>query len=311
MPTVDRQSPPIGRFAPSPTGDLHFGSLVAAVASFLQARHAGGQWLVRIDDIDPPREVPDSATRIIQELRHFGMISDSPVLFQSCRGTAYRAALEWLLERNLAYWCGCSRSDLPPSGIYPGTCSKGLPAGKQPRAVRLRVPDESIGFEDLIQGSIVENLQQTVGDFVIWRADGLPAYQLAAVVDDAFQGVTEVVRGSDLLDSTARQISLQRRLGLPTPCYAHHPVATDAGGRKLGKRLGSDPVGRLSTSQTLLRSLRFLGQPCPDGLALAETWQWALANWRLASVPRMRAIPIADNDRSGGLARMKPDRQTV
>lgn len=299
MPTVDRQSPPIGRFAPSPTGDLHFGSLVTAVASFLQARHAGGRWLLRIDDIDPPREVPDSARRIIRELGRFKMTSDAPVLFQSRRGAAYQTALEWLLKRNLAYWCGCSRSDLPPSGTYPGTCSRGLPAGKKPRAVRLRVADEPIAFEDLIQGPIVENLRQTVGDFVIWRADGLPAYQLAAVVDDAFQGVTEVVRGSDLLDSTARQISLQRRLGLPTPGYAHLPVATDAHGRKLSKRLGSDPLGRLWTSHTLRRSLRFLGQPCPAGLALDETWQWALTNWRLDGVPRMRAIAIAENDRAG------------
>ena len=223
--------PPVGRFAPSPTGDLHFGSLLAAVASNLQVRSRGGQWLLRVDDIDPPREVPGSADRIIGDLRRLGMPPDDAVLYQSQRTQAYEAARDKLLEEGLAFWCGCSRSELPRSGVYPGTCRTGLPRGKSPRAVRLRVGSKPVIFDDAIQGPVRDDLQETVGDFVIWRADGLPAYQLAVVVDDAFQGVSEVVRGADLLESTGRQIYLQGRLGLPTPSYAHHPVPGRSGRR--------------------------------------------------------------------------------
>lgn len=275
-----------GRFAPSPTGDLHFGSLIAAVASFLQAKSGGGRWLVRIEDVDRPREVPGSALRILSELKRFGMVSDGPVLYQSQRTAAYEKAIDYLLVRNQAYWCGCSRSDLPASGIYPGTCREGLPAGKSPRSVRLRVLDESIGFDDLIQGAIRENLSETVGDFVIRRADGLAAYQLAVVVDDAFQKVTEVVRGADLLDSTARQIHLQNSLGLDTPVYAHHPVAVGEDSKKLSKRTASDPIAGQSTDQALSIALRFLGHPCPEGLGLDGLWRWALDNWQLSRIPR-------------------------
>ncbi len=278
-----------GRFAPSPTGDLHFGSLVAAVASYLQAKSGGGQWLVRIEDIDPPREVPGSAERILAELKRFGMEPDQRVLYQSSRTAAYETALEKLLESGQAYWCGCSRSDLPASGRYPGTCRTGLPAGKSPRAIRLRVPHRPVVFHDRIQGLIEQNLAESVGDFVIRRADGLAAYQLAVVVDDAYQGVTEVVRGADLLDSTARQIHLQHCLGLETPEYAHHPIATGTDGRKLSKRLGSDPISNLSASKALERCLRFLSQPCPPGLGLQALWGWALENWRL---PEISSPPI-------------------
>lgn len=275
----------VGRFAPSPTGDLHFGSLVAAVASYLQARASGGRWLVRVEDIDPPREVPGSAERILSDLGQFGLTSDEPVIYQSRRSGAYDEALGRLLDEGLAFPCGCSRSDLPSSGVYPGTCRAGIPAGKTPRSVRLRVEDETIRFHDRIQGAVEQNLAESVGDFVIRRADGLAAYQLAVVVDDAFQGVTEVVRGADLLDSTARQIHLQRCLGLNTPEYAHHPVAVDGEGRKLSKRLGSDPLDANSPDRALAAALRFLGQPCPPELDRAETLDWALANWRLAAVP--------------------------
>ena len=275
----------IGRFAPSPTGDLHFGSLVAAVASYLQAKSAGGQWLIRVEDIDPPREVPGSADRILEDLQRFGMRPDQPVLYQSGRSEAYQLALTELLDQGQAYWCGCSRSELPASGIYPGTCSDGLPKGKSPRSVRLRVNDVTISFTDLVQGRIKENLQEMVGDFVIRRADGLAAYQLAVVVDDAFQGVTEVVRGADLLGSTARQIHLQNCLGLATPAYAHHPVATGSDGMKLSKRLGSDPVASSPPAQVLEMALRFLGQPCPGGLSDKALWAWALNNWRLSRIP--------------------------
>jgi len=277
---------PTGRFAPSPTGELHFGSLIAAVASYLQAKSRGGRWLVRVEDIDPPREVPGSAERILRDLQRFGMQSDQPVLYQSKRTEAYESAVRHLLDSGHAYWCGCSRSELPASGVYPGTCRAGLPAGKKPRSVRLRIRDESIGFTDQVQGPVRENLAESVGDFIIRRADGLAAYQLAVVIDDAFQGVTEVVRGADLLGSTTRQIHLQRCLGLPTPVYAHHPVALGSDGAKLGKRLGSDPIACSSPQRALELALRFLGQPCPPEPGLPELWNWALENWQLSKIPR-------------------------
>jgi glutamyl-Q tRNA(Asp) synthetase len=275
-----------GRFAPSPTGDLHLGSLIAAVASFLQAKSAGGRWLVRIEDIDPPREVAGSANRILQDLQRFGLLPDQPVLYQSERTETYESAIQQLLDSNQAYWCGCSRSELPPSGIYPGTCSRGLPTGKSPRSVRLRVRDSVINFTDLIQGFIQENLPESAGDFVIRRADGLAAYQLAVVLDDDYQGVTEVVRGSDLLGSTARQVYLQNCLGLSTPIYAHHPVAIGEDGQKLSKRLGSDPVAASDPGRALEVVLGFLGQPYPPGLDLAGLLKWALENWQLSRIPR-------------------------
>jgi glutamyl-Q tRNA(Asp) synthetase len=284
--------PPVGRFAPSPTGDLHFGSLLAAVASNLQVRSRGGQWLLRVDDIDPPREVPGSADRIIGDLRRLGMPPDDAVLYQSQRTQAYEAARDKLLEEGLAFWCGCSRSELPRSGVYPGTCRAGLPRGKSPRAVRLRVGSEPVIFDDAIQGPVREDLQETVGDFVIWRADGLPAYQLAVVVDDAFQGVSEVVRGADLLESTGRQIYLQGRLGLPTPSYAHHPVAIGPDGLKLSKRFRADPVAALQPADALRAALNFLGQECPGELCLEATWEWALANWSLSRIPRRLQHPL-------------------
>ena len=292
MQHAGRPRPPVGRFAPSPTGDLHFGSLLAAVASFLQAKARGGEWLLRVDDIDPPREVPGSADRIIRDLQRFGMHPDGPVLYQSRRTPAYEAARDRLLESGLAFWCGCSRAELPRSGVYPGTCRAGLPPGKAPRAVRLRVGPEPVFFEDKIQGPIREDLQETIGDFVIWRADGLPAYQLAVAVDDAFQNVSEVVRGGDLLDSTSRQVYLQSRLALPTPTYAHHPVAVDEDGRKLSKRFGADPVAALPPEQALRAALNFLGQHCPNELSLEATWDWALANWKLSRIPRRLQRPL-------------------
>ncbi len=283
-----------GRFAPSPTGDLHFGSLLAAVASFAQAKVSGGQWLLRIEDIDPPREVPGSAARIVADLQWFGMHSDRPVLYQSTRMATYRNALQELLDRGLAYWCGCSRSELPQSGVYAGTCRNGLPGGKRRRVVRLKVEPEPVRFTDQVQGDVTVSLQQSVGDFVIWRADGLPAYQLAVVVDDAFQQITEVVRGADLLASTARQIQLQRGLGLLTPRYAHHPVAVGADGHKLSKRTSSDPVRTTPPVSSLQAALRFLGQPCPTGagLNLDGTWRWALDHWSPSRVPRQLEIPL-------------------
>ncbi len=273
-----------GRFAPSPTGDLHFGSLISAVASFLQAKRVNGEWLIRVEDIDPPREVPGSAKQILEDLNRLGMNSDRPVLLQSTRTAAYDSAINTLLSEGKAFWCGCSRKDLPPSGIYPGTCRSGLAPGTSARTVRLSVAGSTIRFSDLIQGAVEENLEQSSGDFIIRRADGLPAYQLAVVVDDAYQGITEIVRGADLLDSTARQIRLQHALGLPTPTYAHHPLALDGNGKKLGKRFASDPINMLHAASSVRAALQFLGQKPPVDLDLNELWLWAITNWNIESI---------------------------
>jgi glutamyl-Q tRNA(Asp) synthetase len=290
MESQDHTAKYIGRFAPSPTGDLHFGSLVAAIASYLQARKSAGKWFIRVEDIDPPREVPGSSERILQELSRFGMCSDDAPLYQSHRTPAYKDACETLLAEGRAFRCACSRKDLPDSGIYPGTCRNGILAGKSARSIRLKVENTAIQFTDRVQGDIKDTLDNTSGDFVIWRADDLPAYQLAVVVDDAFQGITEVVRGVDMLDSTTRQIYLQSCLGLPAPAYAHHPLATQADGSKLSKRHGSDPVNTAPAAEVARLALDFLGQLPPMGLGLQELMKWAVAEWKLERVPRRPAI---------------------
>ncbi len=250
---------PRGRFAPSPTGALHLGSLVAALGSWLMARHRGGDWLVRMEDLDPPREVPGAAEQQIQALAAFGMTSDAPVLWQSRRGDAYAAALQRLVAAGLAFECRCSRSDLAATGGIHRRCVAGN--RQRPAAIRLRVPDQVVEFNDGLQGRQAQSLAADVGDFVLRRADGPWAYQLAVVVDDAAQGITDVVRGADLLDSTPRQILLQRQLGLPEPAYAHLPLLVDAHGNKLGKSLASMPVDPTAPGPALLAAWRFLGQP--------------------------------------------------
>lgn len=288
------QRPYRGRFAPSPTGDLHFGSLVAAVASYLDARCHHGAWLVRIEDIDPPREVPGSADRILEDLARLGMTSDEQVLYQSSRIEAYATITGSLLKNGDAYWCGCSRSDLPSSGIYPGTCRGGLPPGREARAVRLRTNDDSLMFIDGLQGEITVNLHDSVGDFVIRRADGLPAYQLAVAADDHFQNITHIVRGADLLDSTSRQIFLQQRLGYSTPGYTHIPVAMGKDGTKLSKRSAADPVKFLEPSDAVATALAFLGHEPPRCDSLEEIWEWALLNWNMENVPGENEIRMDD-----------------
>lgn len=251
-----------GRFAPSPTGSLHFGSLVAAVGSWLCARHAGGRWLVRMEDIDPPREVPGSAAGILAALPAFGLVADEPVLFQSRRRAAHDAAFEQLRADGRLFACWCSRSDLAASGGMhrDGVCVS--PEDPQrPPAWRLRAPDDEVGFDDALQGPQRQNLREAVGDFVIRRADGLYSYQLACVVDDAYQGITEVVRGADLLDSTPRQIHLQRCLGLPTPHYLHLPLVLDGEGRKLSKSSQATDIDSTNPLPALRRALAFLGVP--------------------------------------------------
>jgi glutamyl-Q tRNA(Asp) synthetase len=259
-----------GRFAPSPTGSLHLGSLTAAVASWLFARAENGRWLVRIEDIDTQRVVPGSAEEILAALQRYGLEWDGEVVWQSQRTALYEAALDRLRAAGLVYDCACSRADLQraasaPHGaeaVYPGTCRNGLPDGKAARAIRFRAPDEVIAFEDRIRGRIEEHVARQTGDFVVRRADGLFAYQLAVIVDDAEQGITQVVRGVDLLDSTARQIALQRALGYATPQYAHIPLVTNPDGSKLGKRDGSLPLPTLDEArvrETLAAALRHLG----------------------------------------------------
>ena len=248
-----------GRFAPSPTGPLHFGSLVAALGSWLLARHAGGAWLVRIEDIDPPREVAGAAEQQLRTLSAFGLRPDEPVARQSARGALYQDALDRLLARGDAFVCHCSRTTLAGQDGIHHRCAPG--ALRWDPAVRLRVGDGSVvRFEDAIQGTVVQDVAREVGDVVLRRADGLWAYQLAVVVDDAAQGITDVVRGADLLDSTPRQILLQRALDLPTPRYAHLPLVVDAEGRKLSKSLSALPVDGAEPLPALRAAWMALGQ---------------------------------------------------
>jgi glutamyl-Q tRNA(Asp) synthetase len=251
-----------GRFAPSPTGLLHFGSLVAAVGSWLCARHAGGQWLLRVEDIDPPREVPGAAQNMLAALPAFGLVADAPPLFQSRRIAAYDTAFEQLHAAGHLFPCWCSRTALAAADIAhrDGACLAPPDPSREP-AWRLRSPDLDIAFDDRLQGPQRENLREQAGDFVIRRADGLYAYQLACVVDDAFQGITEVVRGCDLLDSTPRQIWLQRCLGLPQPSYLHLPLALDALGHKLSKSTQALPVDPHEPLPALRQVVAFLGIP--------------------------------------------------
>lgn len=300
-----RQSIPYrGRFAPSPTGPLHFGSLVAAVGSYLDALVHGGEWLVRMEDVDGTRNVAGAAESILATLEAFGFEWQGEVLWQSRRLEAYEAALEQLKAGGLAYGCACSRKEIADAAshaaidgglAYPGTCRAGLLPGRTARAWRLRVPGEEWAFEDRLQGRIAQDLERDVGDFVLLRADGEFAYQLAVVVDDAFQGITDVVRGADLIDSTPRQIYLQRCLGVPTPRYAHLPVATNAAGEKLSKQTLAPALDPNQAGAELLRALVFLGQQPPADLTragAAEVWQWAREHWRFAAVPRRRAVPL-------------------
>jgi glutamyl-Q tRNA(Asp) synthetase len=283
-----------GRFAPSPTGPLHFGSLVAAVASYLEARHRGGEWLVRIEDVDTPRSVAGAADDILRTLAACGMQADGRIPCQSTRSDAYHAALHQLRQHKLAYPCVCSRREIADSAlrgiegpVYPGTCRDGI-AGKTARAWRVNTRGATIAFDDAVQGRVAQDLETDIGDFVLYRADHIYAYQLAVVIDDAEQGITDIVRGADLLDSTPRQIYLQQLLGLPTPRYLHVPVAVNADGEKLSKQTRAQPVDPQHALPALAAALRFLGQQPPAFDSIPALWQWAIAHWRRARVPRTR-----------------------
>jgi glutamyl-Q tRNA(Asp) synthetase len=283
----------VGRFAPSPTGPLHAGSLVAALASYLDARANDGVWLVRIEDIDEGRSVPGAADGILELLHSLGMDSDREVVWQSRRKHLYQAAFDALDAH--AYPCGCNRREIADSrlgfapdggAIYPGTCREGLAPGRTTRSLRLRVPEpgaDVITFTDRFAGQVSQRLASESGDFVLKRADGYWAYQLAVVVDDADQGVTDIVRGADLLDSTPRQIFLQRLLGVPTPRYLHVPVVRNAHGEKLSKQTGAlavQPGDEPAAVATLLDAARFLGLSIQQADSLASFWQAAVPAWR-------------------------------
>lgn len=291
-----------GRFAPSPTGPLHFGSLVAALGSYLQARSHHGQWLIRIEDLDSPRTIPGAAKTILRTLESLGLHWDGPVLYQSSRTDAYAAALDVLAARGAVYPCACTRREVETTGrygpyglIYPGTCRHGVPRGRRARALRLRVSDTRIAFHDRIQGPTTQNLARQVGDFVVRRADNLFAYQLAVVVDDAAQGITEVVRGSDLLESTPRQLHLFDLLDAGAPAFAHLPVAVDGAGAKLSKQTGARPLDPAQLEQSLAAALTFLGHPPPADLHQApasELLSWGISHWDIAAVARRRTLRL-------------------
>jgi glutamyl-Q tRNA(Asp) synthetase len=291
----------VGRFAPSPTGPLHIGSLTTAVASFLHARASRGSWLVRIEDIDPPREVAGAADDILRTLEAFALGWDGPVLYQSARRDLYESSSERLLREGRAFLCSCTRSELradsegaaPP---YPGTCRRRT-RHERATAVRVRVDGGADTFVDGVQGPIATRLAQTTGDYVIRRRDGLPAYHLAVVTDDAAQGVTTVVRGVDLLDSTAVHRHLQGTLGLGRPAYFHVPVVVGADGQKLSKQTGAVPLGTAEPASAAAQVLRLLGAHVPIELGGApprELWAWAVANWQIDVLHGQRTLSKPD-----------------
>lgn len=285
---VDDSRTYVGRFAPSPTGPLHRGSLVSALASWLDARSHGGQWLLRMEDVDVPRCTKAAADTILHQLEALGLHWDGELVWQSPRTDHYRAALGRLIDGGHAFACACTRRDLEHQALaldgtrrYPGTCRDrdDVP----PRAWRFRVPPGEVRFDDAVRGPQSLDVAADIGDFLLWRADGYCAYQLAVVTDDAEQGVTDVVRGADLLASTPRQILLQRALGMPQPCYAHVPLVFAANGEKLSKQTLAEPLDPRNAAADLADALRFLNHPPPDALAgdRRSLLAWAIAHWRI------------------------------
>ncbi len=286
-----------GRFAPSPTGPLHFGSLLAAVASYLEARTRGGRWLVRIEDIDPPRQQRGADRLIIDALQRYGFEWDGEVSYQSQSSKLHEAARDRLIDAGLAYPCTCSRKMLadaprgPLGSVYPGTCRNGSSGAEA--AIRLRTNAEAVEFADRLQGPHRQCLEPESGDFIVYRRDGLVAYHLAVVVDDHKHGVTDIVRGMDLMDSTPRQIWLQRCLGYATPGYAHIPVVVHPDGSKLSKLTGAPPIPTVEVRPTLTAALAALKQDPPGALAEASLdgiWTWAMENWNLAALAGLETV---------------------
>lgn len=293
--TVIAERPYVGRFAPSPTGDLHLGSLFTAVAGFLDARSAGGRWLLRIEDLDAAREVPGATDRILRCLERFGLHWDGSPLRQRGRESAYSEALRKLHDAGHLYACTCSRQHLVGHSIYPGTCRSRAPGCVRNAALRFRVQPHAIGFRDHVQGVIEQDPALSFGDFIVARRDGVIAYMLAVVVDDAAQGVTHVIRGADLLDSTLPQVLLQRALGLSQPQYGHVPLLVEPGGGKLAKSRRSRALAAANASELLHAVLTGLGQDPPAELEFDSPQvilQWARAHWQIRSVQARRELEV-------------------
>lgn len=293
----------VGRYAPSPTGPLHLGSLLAALASYLDARSRRGRWLLRIDDLDTDRVVPGAGRTIIETLGRFGLEHDGPVVYQSDRREAYTDAVRCLLASDAAFRCGCTRREAQtgPMGaegpIYPGTCRGGLSPGQASRSIRLRVDSCPVCLTDRIQGRFCQRLDTEIGDFVIRRADDVAAYQLATVVDDAWQGITDVVRGQDLLSSTPRQLRLAEQLNVSRPAHAHIPLLVDRTGRKLGKSLGALALDTHDLAGQLWRCLDWLGQKPSVELTQAKPAKlldWAIQHWSINNVPARQTLSFQD-----------------
>lgn len=278
----------VGRFAPTPSGPLHFGSIVAALASYLDVRHNGGRWLLRIDDIDTPRVRSGADRQIINSLEILGLEWDGDIIYQSERPDRYEQALAQLSERGMLYRCWCPRRTTKGK-TYPGTCRARAEIAGKPYSLRVKIPDNSpVLFTDVIQGRLTGRLNELTGDFILRRSDGLIAYNLAVVVDDAAQGVTHVVRGADLLDTTFNQVYLQSVLKLPTPEYAHHPLVVDDRGKKISKQDGAtDVLAGVSPETVLIQALSFLGQhPAQElkGAKKQDILAWAVAHWTISAI---------------------------
>ncbi len=286
----------IGRFAPSPTGPLHFGSLVAALASFLDARANNGKWLMRLEDLDPPREPQGSAQLILQQLLDLGLSWDGEVLYQSSRLDAYEEVLQQLQDKRLAYPCNCTRPQIKAMGnVYDGSCRTRISAPAKPYALRVKIEAIELGFDDAIQGRFVQQLATQLGDFVVRRKDELFAYQLAVVVDDEFQNVSHVVRGWDLLDSTPRQIYLQQLLNYRPMHYAHIPIVVDELGQKLSKQAFASSIRTDRATELIFQGLKFLGQSPVDEIkkeSPESQLQWAIENWDIQRVPKVAKLPF-------------------
>lgn len=299
---MNKSAPYRGRFAPSPTGELHFGSLIAAVASYLQARANNGEWLVRIEDIDETRTVPQSDQHILQALDSFGFEWDGEVIYQSHRKKLYQDYLDQLITKDLIFACDCTRSQLRQKteqpgnpNVYPGICRQKSLSTRQPHALRCRTEQKDISFHDQIQGEYVVNLEKDCGDFIVKRRDGFFAYQLVVVIDDAEQGMTDIVRGADLLSATPQQIYLQQLFSMPATCYAHLPIAMHDNGNKLSKSHQDLAVRHQSPAEILCSALAFLNQQPPADLlkcSLEEIWGWASQHWDMSKVEAKHEIIV-------------------
>ncbi|MFN0040117.1 MAG: tRNA glutamyl-Q(34) synthetase GluQRS [Burkholderiales bacterium] len=296
---MDLTTPYLGRFAPTPSGPLHLGSMVAAVGSYLDARAHRGSWFVRIDDLDEPRVVPGASESILDCLQRFGMRWDGDVAYQRLKSSRYASAFETLRASDAVYPCACSRREVEQAGmagaeaaVYPGTCRNGMPEGRTARAWRMRTTGVRIRFDDKIQGLVEQDLAADIGDFVLARADGVPSYHLACVVDDAESGITHVVRGADLVNSTPRQILVQQHLGFAGPEYLHLPVVVNRHGEKLSKQTRAPAVDPSNAAAILRRILQFLGQEVPRDQNLEDLWEKAIAGWSRVRVPPTARVDL-------------------